>query len=164
MPSEQQAATVSGVVARADNASGFGAWTGAYGDSVTQRGPTGWRPGRDLEALSIPLSAVIELRRKIELAVAHPVLGPVVIVLLAVLLALVFIHVIQEDSGVAAGIGAICFGIVTVLGAVLRERLRLETPVLVVMACERGPPAVPAGASLRPRSKQGSNLVLPLRR
>lgn len=114
---------------------------------------------------SVPLDAVIELRRRIELAVAHPVWGPVVIVLIAIVLALVFIHVAQDDSGVAADIGAICFGIVTALGAVLRKRLRLEMPVLVtMMPKERAPPPVVAGASLRPCYERAADFVLPLRR
>jgi len=111
------------------------------------------------------LDAVIELRRKIELAIAHPVWGPVVIVVLAVLLALVFIHVALDDSGVAAGFGAICFGVATVLGAVLRKRFQLEIPSFAaVIAEERGPPPVVARASLRPCYERATDFVLPLRR
>jgi hypothetical protein len=109
---------------------------------------------------------VIELRRKIELAVAHPVWGPVVIITLAVLLGLVFIHVVFDDAGFVADIGAICFGVVTALAAILGRSLRLGTPLFLVglVQEERGPPGVTRRSSRPFSPPRTADFVLPLRR
>ena len=120
--------------------------------------PTSGRSG-------IPFCAVIELRRKIELAVAHPVWGPVVIIALAVLLGLVFIHVVFDDAGFVADMGAICFGVVTVLAAILCRHLQLEMPVLLVGLVEkRGPPRAARRSSHAVSLLRTADFVLPLRR
>lgn len=108
---------------------------------------------------------MIELRRKIELAVAHPVWGPVVIIALAVLLGLVFIHVVFDDAGFLADVGAICFGVVTLLAAVLCRRFLLDVPLRLAGRVEkRGPPRPVRRSSLGLDPLRPSGFVLPLRR
>ena len=79
-------------------------------------------------ATAVLLCAVIELRRKIERAIAHPVWGPVVIVVLAVLLAVVFIHVVADDAGFVADVGAICFGVVVAAAVSLVGCTKISAP------------------------------------
>lgn len=108
---------------------------------------------------------MIEVRRKIQLAIAHPILGPVVIVALAFLLALVFIHVVFNDAGFVADVGAICFGVVSALAAILVRRLQPATPLLVLgRVQERGPPQVAGRSSRVTRFQRTADFVLPLRR
>ena len=108
---------------------------------------------------------MIELRRKIELAVAHPVWGPVVIIALAVLLGLVFVHVVFDDAGFLADMAAICFGVVTVLAAFLCRRFGLDLPHLLVGLVEkRGPPRAPRRSSPAVSLLRTADFVLPLRR
>jgi len=95
----------------------------------------------------------------------HPVLGPIVLVLLVLLLAMVCFHSAQDGWGGAAGVGAVCIGIATILGAAVCERSRWRAPLLSVSRWfERGPPrafrALPVGRS-QPAQLE---LVLPLRR
>lgn len=108
---------------------------------------------------------MIGLRRKIELAVAHPVWGPIVIITLAVLLGLVFVHVVFNDAGFVANLGAICFGVVTVLAAIPGRRFLLELPLLLVgLAEKRGPPRVARRSSSAVSLLRTADFVLPLRR
>jgi hypothetical protein len=108
---------------------------------------------------------VIELRRKIEIAVAHPVWGPVVIIVVAVLLGFVFIHVVFDDAGFVADIGAICFGVVTALAAILCRGLRLGAPLFLVgLVQDRGPPGAARRSSPTFNPPQTAGFVLPLRR
>ena len=114
---------------------------------------------------AVPLCAVIELRRKIERAVAHPIWGPVVIIALAVLLGLVFLHVVADDAGFVADVGAICFGVVAMFAAIMCRRLRLDAPLFLVgLVEERGPPRL--GRRLLPALgvKRTADFDLPLRR
>ena len=107
---------------------------------------------------------MIELRRKIERAVAHPVWGPVVIIALAVLLGLVFVHVVFDDAGFLADMGAVCFGVVTLLAAVLCRRFLFDVPLRLVGRVEkRGPPQA-VRSSLGLSSLRTAGFVLPLRR
>lgn len=107
---------------------------------------------------------MIELRREIERAIAHPVWGPVVIIALAVLLGLVFVHVVFDDAGFLADVGAVCFGVVTLLAAVLCRRFLLDVPLRLIGRVEkRGPPrALRSSLGLGPMRTAG--FVLPLRR
>ena len=108
---------------------------------------------------------MIELRRKIELAVAHPIWGPVVIIALAVLLGLVFLHVVADDAGFAADVGAICVGVVTMLAAMPCRRLRLDAPRFGIgLVEERGPPRLARRLSLALSVQRTADFVLPLRR
>jgi hypothetical protein len=108
---------------------------------------------------------VIRVRRILERGSAHPVFGPILLVVMVLLLAMVFLHVAGEGWDAATEIGAICLGIATVLGLVLLERMRdhfLE-PVISVRG-DRGPPRPSLTRLLRPIVNATGPGSLPLRR
>ena len=108
---------------------------------------------------------MIELRRRIEFAVTHPVWGPIVIVVLVVLLAAIFIHVVADDTGFVADVGVICFGVASALAAILCRRFPLEAPLLLVgFVQERGPPRFARCVSPAIAVQRTADFVLPLRR
>ena len=108
---------------------------------------------------------MIRLRRMLERGRRHPVLGPIVIVLLIVLLAMVCLHAAHEGWDGAAELGAVCIGLVTLLGAVVCHRLGSLIPRLVVRrSYARGPPRVFRTCLVGlPRCVRG-DLAFPLRR
>lgn len=93
---------------------------------------------------------------------AHPVFGPILLVVVVLLLAMVFLHVAGE--GWDAAIGTICMGIATVLGLVLLERSRehLLEPVISVRG-DRGPPRSSLTRLLLPIVSTNGPGSLPLR-
>lgn len=95
---------------------------------------------------------------------AHPVLGPILLIVLVLLLSLVFLHVAQ-DGNAATGIGAICLAFATILGLPLLERGRgrLSEP-LVSIRGDRGPPSVSEWHMPRPAAIAAPSRSLPLRR
>lgn len=71
---------------------------------------------------------------------AHPVLGPILLVALIFLLAMVFLHVALEGVE-AAELGAMCVAIASVLGLLLAHRTPLHhVPALIASSDERAPP------------------------
>jgi len=95
---------------------------------------------------------------------AHPILGPVLLILLVLLLAMVFVHVAHEGIDAAAGMGAICVGIAAALGLLVTNRLRLSfSPTLVSRPGDRGPPRASEDVPRRPTALAAS-LSIPLRR
>ena len=75
---------------------------------------------------------------------AHPVLGPILLVVLVVLLAVLFLHAAHEGIDVAAGVGEICAAVASSLWLLAITRLRLFRPQEPRAARrDRGPPAVP---------------------
>lgn len=76
---------------------------------------------------------------------AHPILGPLVLILLVLLLAMVFLHAAHDGDDGAAGIGGICIAIASFLG------------LLFVDGPRRGLPA-PLAAGRRPRGPPGRDL------
>lgn len=83
---------------------------------------------------------MIALRRKIERWRRHPILGPLLIVLLVLVLAFVFLH--ESHEKIAADVAELCVGIALLLvamlllpGAVARV---LSAPI--VHCLRRGPP------------------------
>ena len=94
---------------------------------------------------------------------AHPVFGPILLVVLVLLLAILFLHVAGE--GWDAAIGTICLGIATVLGLVLLERMRdhLLEPVISARG-DRGPPRSSLTLPLWPIVNVTGPGSLPLRR
>jgi hypothetical protein len=105
---------------------------------------------------------VIRLRLLLERGRAHPLLGPILLILVVAMLALVLLHAAQDDHGAATEVGALCLAISTFLGLLLLERLRRQaTEPIVPVRGDRGPPS--AGAP-RPRSAAMAVVTLPLRR
>lgn len=108
---------------------------------------------------------MIRLRRMLERGRKHPVLGPVVLVLLVLLLAMVCFHAAHDGWDGAVEMGAVCVGIAAILAAVAGERSLWRAPLLsVTRLLERGPPrafrAMLAGAPQPAPFER----VLPLRR
>ena len=107
---------------------------------------------------------MIRLRRLLERGRRHPLLGPIVLILLVLLLAMVCFHATQDGWDGAAEFGAACIAITTVLGAVVCQRLRWQAPLLYLTGWfERGPPHTRDGL-LRPVRAGSLELALPLRR
>ena len=84
---------------------------------------------------------------------AHPILGPILLVVLVLLLAMVFLHVALEGIEAAAEVGAMCVAIATALGLLVTTRLRPGLSAETVsMPGNRAPPwtfvlAVPSRSS-----------------
>lgn len=90
-------------------------------------------------------------------------LGPVVLILLALLLALMFLHAAHEGWD-GAEMGAVCIAIATVLGAVIQVRVAWRAPSLrVVSRFDRGPPRGLA-VSFAPLAACAACNAFPLRR
>ena len=99
---------------------------------------------------------MIRLRRTLERCRAHPILGPLVVLLLVLVVVMVSIHTAHEGDGHSAiELGAFCLGVVTLLMIVMVDRLRrLVSMSRPVIRENRGPPtpwfvsAVPHSALL----------------
>lgn len=106
---------------------------------------------------------VIRLRLMLERGRAHPLLGPILLVVLALLLAIVFLH--MALGGNATEIGAMCLALATVVGLPLLERLntRLSEPSVAARG-DRGPPWLSLLHAPRPGAVASSSQSLPLRR
>jgi hypothetical protein len=96
---------------------------------------------------------------------AHPVLGPILLIVLVLLLAMVFLHAAHDGNGAATEVGAICIAIVSSLGLLLLQRLRthLSEPLIAVRG-DRGPPSPGETPPLRPAVVAARSRSLPLRR
>ena len=94
----------------------------------------------------------------------HPVAGPIVLVALVLVMAMVFLHAAQDGHDAAADLGAACLGVVTVLALVLAEGLgrRPASPTVAVRG-DRGPPRALSAVAGPPRPAV-SSLGFPLRR
>jgi len=108
---------------------------------------------------------VIELRRKLERTRAHPILGPIVLILFVLMLAMMFVHAAHDNHDMGTEVGAICLGIATFLGLLVLERLGGYAPKpLIAVRGDRGPPGAAELAVARPASLTALPLSLPLRR
>ena len=65
---------------------------------------------------------MIRLRRTLERGRRHPILGPIVLILLVLLLAMVFMHAAQDEHSTAIDAGFFCLAIVAMLGPVVVGR------------------------------------------
>lgn len=101
----------------------------------------------------------------IERGCAHPVLGPLVLIVLALLLAAVFLHVAVEGAEAAMELGEMCVAIATSLGLLLMSRLRLSVvPELLLKVDERAPPSTSSPTARGPTARLAAPLTIPLRR
>ncbi len=95
---------------------------------------------------------------------AHPVFGPILLILVVLLLAMVFLHVAHEGIDAAAGVGPICIGIAMALGLFVTSRLRPSLfTQLVSEPGDRGPPRTSQAVPRTPTTIAAS-LSIPLRR
>jgi hypothetical protein len=108
---------------------------------------------------------VIRLRSSFERARAHPVLGPLLLIALVFLLAMVFLHVVEEGFEASTEFGAMCIAVVTVLGLFLvSARFRLRVPELLGSSDSRGPPVSNRLSLLLPERSPPLAASIPLRR
>ena len=110
------------------------------------------------------LPTMIRLRSLLERGLKHPVLGPVLLVALVIVLAMVFLHFV-EDSHEATSFGTACLALAAVLGSILLTPIvRTYRGAATSVQSNRGPPTV--AFALRPRSFSTHDppLILPLRR
>ena len=95
---------------------------------------------------------------------AHPILGPVLLVVLVLLLAMVFLHAAHDGMDAASELGAICFAIAGFLGLAVLDRLLRRPPGLHPWTPgDRGPPPVPGTPHLVPRRIAATPYSIPLR-
>ena len=107
---------------------------------------------------------MIELRRKLERARAHPVLGPLVLIVLVLVLAMVFMHGVHDSHEVATDFGAVCIALATAFTFVVLVRvIRLMLKLSEIHRVSRAPPRVGCVARVRPRIRPDVPLYLPLR-
>lgn len=86
---------------------------------------------------------MIGLRQTIERGTRHRWLGPLIVILLCVMLALMFMHAMHDADHSAAGVGEFCLGLTVMFSLLIVIRLRWR--VLVASASPRlgrAPPAV----------------------
>ena len=97
---------------------------------------------------------------------AHPIIGPILLIALVLVLAMVFLHAAHEGHGSATEVGVLCLAIVTLLGPLLLDGRRLRAPAPNIAARgDRGPPMRPLELSVRrPASLSAGWRALPLRR
>ena len=108
---------------------------------------------------------MIRLRRTLERGCAQPILGPILLIVLVLLLALVFLHAAQEGHDAATELGAFCLAILTILGPIVLERMLRTAPATVVpVRGDRGPPRLRSLHSITPPSAPGLAFATPLRR
>lgn len=107
---------------------------------------------------------MIRLRRMLERGRAHPILGPILLILLVLVLAMVAWHAAHDGHADATEVGAICLAIVTFLGLILARRVGApaSTPPIPVRG-DRGPPRRRPPLA-RPAALAFAELSLPLRR
>lgn len=93
-------------------------------------------------------------------------LGPILLIVLVLVLAMLFLHSLQDGQGSATGAGVLCLAVVTLLRALLVERLRRHVPAPVVaVRGDRGPPLQFADDHAdRPAIVPAGWRLLPLRR
>jgi hypothetical protein len=95
---------------------------------------------------------------------AHPILGPILLVVLVLLLAMVFLHFALEGVEAAADVGAMCVAIATALGLLVTTQLRRGLSAKTVsLPGERAPPRT-FQAVLSRSSGIAASLSIPLRR
>lgn len=107
--------------------------------------------------------SMIRLRHALERGSAHPLLGPILLLMLAFVAVMVYFHATHDGHETAAGIGMLCLGIVTLLGPVLLIRTRRAAPPpLKTPRGDRGPPRRLEPILQRPRPLAPAALSLPL--
>jgi hypothetical protein len=94
---------------------------------------------------------MIRLRLTIKRGMRHPVLGPVFIVLFALMMVFVCLHGIHESQHMATEIGVVCLGLVSLLSVLLLIRVGRAAPPPVLLVREgRAPPVFVAPCIQRP--------------
>lgn len=77
---------------------------------------------------SVSLAAMIRLRRQIERGLRHPVLGPLLLLLLAVLVVLTALHEVREGVPGDAAVACVAIAILLMAGTPLTRSRPAATP------------------------------------
>lgn len=108
---------------------------------------------------------MIELRRRLERARAHPILGPIVIILLVLVLAMMFAHAVHEGQEAATEVGMFCLAVITVFGSIILERMLRTAPAAgVSVRGDRAPPSFTRLVRVVSARDPGFAFAPPLRR
>ena len=75
---------------------------------------------------------MIRLRLIFERGRAHPILGPIVIIVLVLLLTMVFLHVLHEGMEAVTEMGTVCIALASALGWLMMSRLSGRPPLIVI--------------------------------
>jgi hypothetical protein len=85
---------------------------------------------------------MIRLRQTIERGMRHRWLGPLVVILFCLMLALLFLHAMHDGHEASTDMGEFCLGLTIMFGVVVLIRLRWRVVVsLVAVRSGRAPPA-----------------------
>jgi hypothetical protein len=97
---------------------------------------------------------------------AHPILGPFLLIMLVIVLALLVLHVMEDGFDAATDVEAFCLAIATFLGPLLLQRVRRHAPAPIsLVASDRGPPRKGGTPHAAPASSAAIGLLsIPLRR
>ena len=96
---------------------------------------------------------------------AHPILGPVLLVVLVLLLAMVFVHAAHDGLDAATEVGAMCLALASFFWvAVLDRLLRRPQEAQIWTPDERGPPTVHRAVQFVPGRLAATPFGTPLRR
>ena len=63
---------------------------------------------------------------------AHPILGPIVIIVLVLLLTMVFLHVLHEGMEAVTEMGTVCIALASAFGWLVMTRLSGCPPLIVI--------------------------------
>lgn len=108
---------------------------------------------------------MIRLRHILERGRRHPILGPIVLILLVLLLAMVFMHAAQDEHGTAVEAGFFCLAIVTMLGPIMVRVGRAEPRSVALSGFPtRGPPTDSGPLRVEQLARGPGWRVAPLRR
>jgi hypothetical protein len=94
---------------------------------------------------------MIRLRLRIERGMRHPVVGPLLVVLVALMLVFVGLHGSHDSHDLATELSAVCLGLVSLLGVLLLIRVGRAAPAPVMLVrMGRAPPVSMCSSVLRP--------------
>jgi hypothetical protein len=116
---------------------------------------------RAAASTSSTIVAVIRLRQRLQAGLEHPVAGPLLLLLIALMLTFVFLHTIEH------GVEGLLFTCVMLVAAVLRLVVvlgRVSRARLVPVAFGRRAPPMRAVRLSEPRRLAPAEFVVPLRR
>lgn len=108
---------------------------------------------------------MIQLRQTLDRGRRHPILGPLLVLLLVLLLAMTFLHGAHDSHELASDFGGFCLGMAFVLAMLVVERIARSNPTFTVaVPDDRGPPHPRRARAALIRAASGAPLAVPLRR
>jgi glycerol uptake facilitator-like aquaporin len=84
---------------------------------------------------------MIRLRQTLDRGRRHPILGPLLVLLLVLLLAMTFLHAAHDSHEIAIDFGGFCLGMAVVLAMLVVGRITRSAPAFTIAVHDdRGPP------------------------